>query len=412
MTAGGRDVEAALRRDPGRSDPGDEPELVARLAAEIEREGPITFARFMERALYEPGLGYYRRGRPGPGREGDFLTAPETHAIFGRAIGRQLDEVWSRLDQPRPFVLREYGAGVGTLARTMLDGLEQEGSALLGAVRYEPIEVEAERITTLAANLAAGGHGAALATPPHPPGPVTGVVLANEVLDALPVHRLVWRDDRLRELFVDWRNGRFVEVEGEPSTPALRARLEDEGVRLAEGQQAEVCLVLDAWVADAAAGLERGLLLLVDYGYSARELYGRRRMAGTLMAYVGHRAHDDPFVNVGRQDLTAHVDVTAVQRAADAAGLERLGVTTQAEFLVALDVQGLLQEAQADPTMTLERYVALRSGLMRLLDPRATGRFRVMAFGRGLATDPPLRGFSYRLPGSPGAADDGAIVRA
>ncbi len=400
MTFRHRDVEAALRRDPARADPGDQPELVARLRDEIGREGRITFARFMERALYEPGLGYYRRARPGPGREGDFLTAPETHAVFGRAVARQLDEVWDRLGRPDPFVLREYGAGVGTLARDVLDGLEQEASGLGGAIRYEPIEVEAGRFTALAANLAAAGHADALAAPADPPPPITGVVLANEVLDALPVHRVVLRDGRLRELFVEWRDGGFQELEGDPSTPALARRLEAEAVQLREGQRAEISLVLDGWVAAAAAGLERGLLLLVDYGYPASELYGPRRLAGTFMAYVAHRAHDSPWINVGHQDLTAHVDITAVERAAASAGLDRLGVTTQAEFLVGLGVQTLLQEAQADPAMTLERYVALRSGLMRLLDPRATGRFRVMAFGRGLVTDPPFRGFSYRLPGA------------
>ena len=406
MTAGGGGIEAGFRRDPARADPGDEPELVARLAAEITRDGPITFARFMERALYEAGLGYYRRERPGPGRDGDFLTAPETHAIFGRAIARQLDEVWTRLDRPHPFVVREYGAGVGTLALAMLDGLELEHSALLGALRYEPIEVEPRRVATLQARVAAAGHAPIVGAPADPPATVTGVVLANEVLDALPVHRVEWRDGRLRELYVDWRDGGFREVEGETSTPALEALLADEGVRLRNGQRAEISLTIEPWVANAAAGLERGILLLIDYGYPTPELYGPRRLAGTLMAYAGHRAHDDPFVNVGRQDLTAHVDLTAVERAAAAAGLDRLGVTTQAEFLVGLGIQGLLQEAQSDPTMTLERYVALRSGMMRLLDPAATGRFRVMAFGRGLRAEPPLRGFSYQLPGRRGAVVD------
>ena len=409
MTFRGRDIQAALRRDPPRADPGDEPELVARLRDEIEREGPTTFARFMDRALYEPELGYYRRTRPGPGREGDFLTAPETHAIFGRAVARQLDEVWDRLGRPDPFVLREYGAGVGTLAREVLDGLKQEASGLTAAIRYEPIEVEAARIEALAANLAAAGHADALARTADPPGPITGVVLANEVLDALPVHRVVLRGGRLHELFVEWRDGGFQELEGDPSTPALAERLEAEAVQLREGQRAEICLALDRWVADAAAGLERGLLLLVDYGYPASELYGPRRLAGTLMAYVAHRAHDDPWINVGRQDLTAHVDVTAVERAAASAGLDRLGVTTQAELLVGLGVQTLLQEAQADPAMTLERYVALRSGLMRLLDPAATGRFRVMAFGRDLPGDPPLRGFTYRLPAASGSTPGGPV---
>jgi SAM-dependent MidA family methyltransferase len=152
-------------------------------------------------------------------------------------------------------------------------------------------------------------------------------------------------------------------------------------------------------VAEAASDLGRGVLLLIDYGYPASELYDPvRRGEGTLRAYLRHRVHADPYVHVGRQDLTAHVDVTAVERAAAAAGLWHIGTTTQAEFLVGLGTQDLLQAIQADPATTLESYLELRSGLMRLLDPSAMGRFRVMAFGRGWPdAGPPLAGFGFRL---------------
>ena len=143
----------------------------------------------------------------------------------------------------------------------------------------------------------------------------------------------------------------------------------------------------------------RGVALFIDYGYPATELYDPvRRRDGTLRAYLRHRVHDDPYLHVGRQDLTAHVDVTAVERAATAAGLAHLGTTTQAEFLVGLGTEELLQAIQADPATTLESYLAVRSALFRLLDPSAMGRFRVMAFGRGWPADgPALRGFGYRL---------------
>src|SRR4029079_5827874 len=146
-------------------------------------------------------------------------------------------------------------------------------------------------------------------------------------------------------------------------------------------------------------GLRRGVAVLIDYGYPAAELYDPiRRRDGTLRAYLRHQVHDDPYVHVGRQDLTAHVDVTAVERAAAAAGLTHLGTTTQAEFLVGLGTEDLLQAIQADPATTLESYLAVRSALVRLLDPSAMGRFRVMAFGLGWpAEGPPLRGLEYRL---------------
>jgi SAM-dependent MidA family methyltransferase len=359
---------------------GSEAALVERIRDEIAAHGPMTFARFMERALYEPGLGYYRRAVAGPGRDGDFLTAPETHPIFGRALSRQLDEVWRRLDRPPVFVVREHGAGTGSLAVAILDGLAADGSALLDAIRYQPVEVEAARLETFAGRLAAAGHATRVESGAG--GSFTGVVLANEVLDALPVHRVRQTADRLEELFVDWDGTRFVDRPANPSTAALAARLRDDGVQLRDGQLAEICLAVEAWIEEAAAPLERGLLLLVDYGHPATELYGPRRMAGTLMAYAGHRAHDDPLINVGRQDLTAHVDLTAVERAATTAGLERLGLTTQASFLMQLGIEGLLREVQSNPATTAEDYLALRSGLVRLLDPAVTGSFRFMAFGR------------------------------
>jgi SAM-dependent MidA family methyltransferase len=368
--------EPALRREPARDiDLGDEPELVARLRAEIEGTGPITFARFMDRALYEPELGYYQSGTPRPGRAGDFLTAPETHPIFGRAVARQLDEVWRLLNRPDPFVVREYGPGTGALAAAILQGLAADGSGLREVLRYESVEVDDR----------------------PPDEQIVGVVLANEVLDALPVHRVVQRGDRLRELLVDWRDGRFVEVEGDLSTPALADRLAGEGIRPVEGQHAEICLALDGWVEAATRGLRRGLLLLIDYGHRAAELYGPRRMAGSLRAYVNHRVHDDVFANVGRQDLTAHVDLTAVERAAARAGLTALGLTTQAEYLVGLGVGELLTAVQSDPSTTLESYLELRSALGRLLDPAATGSFTVMAFARDMPPNTELRGFAFRL---------------
>ncbi len=394
------DLTPGLRREPGPDleAVGEDEELAARIHAEIERTSPITFARFMELALYDPTGGYYRADAARPGREGDFLTAPETHPIFGAALARGLAEVWDRLDRPDLFVLREYGAGTGTLALSILAGLEGDRSPLATRLRYDPIEIEPRRLETIATRLAAAGRTEILVERDASGQPVHGVVIANEVLDALPTHRLIFRDGMLRELLVGWRNGRFVDVEADPSTPALVERLASEGISLVDGQRAEICLAMEPWLAAAASGLERGVLLLIDYGYPAAELYDpTRRRDGTLRAYLRQRVHDDLYRHVGRQDLTAHVDVTAVERAALTAGLSRLGTTTQAEFLIGLGAQDLLQAIQSDPATSLEDYLAVRSAVMRLLDPGAMGRFRVMGFGRTFPDRPPLAGFAYRL---------------
>jgi len=170
-------------------------------------------------------------------------------------------------------------------------------------------------------------------------------------------------------------------------------------VQLAEGQSAEVCLALDGWIADAVEPLERGLLLLIDYGAVATALYDAvRRPQGTVRAFARHRLSDDLYGHVGRQDLTAHVDLTALGRAADAAGLAPVGETSQAEFLIGNGAEALLQEVQADPATTLAGYVELRSALMRLIDPAGMGGFRVTAFGRAWPAGAPLAGFAYRGP--------------
>ena len=399
------ELSAGFRRvsGPDVEDVGEEAGLAARIRTEIATAGPIPFARFMELALYDPDGGYYRAAAARPGRTGDFLTAPETHPIFGHALARHLESVWDRLGRPAPFVVREHGAGTGTLALAILRGLASDGSGLLDAIRYQPVEIDPRRLDAFAARLAAAGLGGAVE--PADARPVVGVVLANEVLDALPVHRVGVRDGRLLERFVGLEGDTFADAWGPPSTPELQGRLSAEGVTLSEGQSAEVCLVLDDWVASAAAGLARGLLLLVDYGAPAADLYDPvRRPHGSLRAYLRHRVHDDVYRHVGRQDLTAHVDVTAVTAAAEAAGLRPVGLSTQAEFLVGSGAEDLLRAVQADPSTTLEAYVQLRAALMRLLDPAAMGRFRVMAFGRDWPAGPPLPAFAYRLPARGGSA--------
>lgn len=391
------DLRAGIRHEPPTdlSDVGEDTDLVERIRAEIRRGGPMPFARFMELALYDPDGGYYRAEAARPGRGGDFLTAPELHAIFGEVLATGIHEVWARLDRPDPFVVRELGAGEGALALAMLPGLPPE-------IRYDPVDIDPRRLEALRDRLSATGLAdRMLATD----GPFDGVVVANEVLDALPVHRVRQRGDALREIAVDIDDdGAFVEVEIEPSTPALAARLTDEGIDLVDGQTAEICLAIDAWLAAAIAGLRRGVVLLIDYGAPAVELYDPvRRREGTLRAYVRHQVHDDPYRFIGRQDLTAHVDVTAVERAAHAAGLTTIGITTQAEALMGLGIQDRLQAIQADPATTMEAYTLLRSSLVRLLDPAAMGRFRVMAFGRdwSVGEDPPLGFFRFRTTDIP-----------
>lgn len=322
---------------------------------------------------------------------------------------------WNRCGRPSTdpaqFVVREHGAGSGALAAGILDGLRRSGSPLLDAIEYQAADIAPARLDALAARLAASGLDRHLA--PLDDRPAPGAILANELLDALPVHRVEGTPDgSLLERFVtladvadpedvapppgaaspDDPSWPFSTTLGSPSTPALAARLAAEGIRLEPGQAAEICLAIEPWVGSAAAPLDRGAVLVIDYGYPAAELYAPSR-GSTLRAYHRHRVHAEPLVAIGRQDLTAHVDLTAVERAAVEAGLAPIGRTTQGPFLADLGAGELLVALQTDPATTIESYVEARSALMRMLDPRATGAFAVLAFGRGLPADARLRGF-------------------
>ena len=382
-------LPAAAEKQESAARPPDPDQLEARIRDEIRlsADGRITFRRFMEMALYEPGLGYYRRPEDRPTDTGDFLTAPETHPIFGWTIARRIEAQWDRLGRPDQFDVVEYGAGSGTLGLAILDGLRRRGSMAFDASRYEPIETNPHRIETLRRRFEEAGLGAKLAELPvreradRPPA--TGVVLANEFLDALPVHRVLMRGGRLRELCVAWRDGRFVLVVAEPTTPALAERLAADGVSLVEEQAAEICLGIEPWLDEVAARLSRGLVIVIDYGWEAAELYGRHHMAGTLLGYRSHRVVDDPLAFVGRTDLTAHVDFGAVARLAGERGFSAARLTTQSRFLVDAGLENELRALQADPATRVEDYLRARSGIVRMIDPRRMGGFRVLELERG-----------------------------
>ncbi len=332
-----------------------EPRLVAAIRDEIlaAPEGHITFARFMQRALTEPELGYYASSELRPTRAGDFLTAPELHPFFGRCLGRVVSAAQAA-SASSPLRVLEYGGGRGTLRDDAVAGLA--------------FHVHWTR--------------ADLPDRSDDDGGPADLVIANEYLDALPVHRLVQAGE-LQESFVGWHDGWFAEVQGEPSTPKLAEQLAADGVELRAGQRAEVCLDAPRWLGTVAARLvPGGVVLVIDYGHDAAELYGPRRMAGTLLTYRGHEVGDAPFEAVGRSDLTAHVDITALERAAEEAGLALIGSTTQGPFLARLGLGELLTELGRRPDVEPAAYLEARAAVGRLVDPRQLGGFRVLAWAR------------------------------
>jgi SAM-dependent MidA family methyltransferase len=364
--------------------------------------GAITFARFMELALYHDPDGYYRSAARRPGRGGDFLTAPEMHPLFGIALSRQIAECWERLGRPSPFVVREFGAGVGGLAYDVLAGLLEAHPELRPHLRYEMIEInDYRREEAIRAMVEIGLDDIVVAADQPPAGAMTGVILANEVADALPVHRLLVQNGGLRESWVirqgaegfAWQEGDLSPEIAEADLPGYLAAAGVDLASLPDGSVIEVSLAARAWIGELAASLARGYALIIDYGYPAVELLQAHRLAGTLRGYTRHTVNDDPFQLTGEQDLTAHVDFSWLMVAAAASGLAIEGLTTQGDFLARIGLGQLLVDMQQQEGITLDVYYRAQAAVYRLIDPGGMGRFRVLGLSRGAEGVAPLTGF-------------------
>lgn len=364
--------------------------------------GRIPFARFMEVALYHPEHGYYLAPARRPGRGGDFLTAPEASAYFGLTLARQVAECWERLGRPARLDVREYGAGVGVLAYDILAGLSEEDRGLFEGVGYRLVEPNPHRrAEALAGMEEAGLLGSVVAEDPDDElEPITGVVIANEVADAMPVHRLVGRDGGFGERWVVGRGEGFAWEDG-PLSPGGRRAAEElrrSGVDPEPGAVYDASPAAADWFERACRSVERGYAVVVDYGYPARELYRDHRLGGTLRAYAGHTVSDDLLAEPGERDLTAHVDLTALARAGERAGMVPAGVTTQGAFLASLGLGDRLVELQRDPDAAFSDYLAAQTVVLRLIDPGGLGRFRVLLMAKGAPVEPPLLGLRERPP--------------
>lgn len=382
---------------------GNNSQLVAVILAEIaDRGGTIPFARFMELALYHPALGYYMAKTRRPGRGGDFITSPEATPLFGHALARQFAEFWERLGQPAQWSIREFGAGVGGLSYDIMAGLDVESPAAFEALTYHLAEINpAMRAEAGSSMTKAGLRRKIVVEDPSLSLPkISGAILGNEVADAFPVHRLVRSKADWMESMVAWSDDGFTWLPGsltEDARVAL-ADLEREGIEFPPGSIVDISPAAGRWFAGALSTLSRGYAMIIDYGYPARELFRSHRLQGTLRGYQGHTVTDDPLVRVGEQDLTAHVDFTALQRAGASVGFQMEGFTTQGALLSSLDLGDALLRLQSDPDATTEEYLATQAVVMRLIDPGGLGRFGVMIMSRGVAGDHRLRGFRDAPP--------------
>jgi len=350
----------------------------------------MTVAAFMELALYHPEFGYYARADRRSGRAGDFFTSVDAGPLFGELLERQLAEMADVLGPHGAFDLVEAGAGNGRLSADILHAARTRAPAFYDSIRLHLVEVSAA---------ACGAHRPVLGeasdrlvwSDSSLPDSFAGALVANELIDALPVHQVVMREEGLREVYVVADASRLALVEGPPSTPALHEYLNRLGVQLQPGWRVEINLRALQWLREAGRRLRRGFIIVIDYGHEARELYSASHSSGTLTTFSRHRSAGPENAGTpswlqspGEQDITAHVDFTSLQAAAEGEGLQTLGFMDQTYFLL-----GLLpaEFGEAESVRNLKT----------LIMPGALGStHKVMIFGKGVGT-PALRGCSFGM---------------
>ncbi len=341
------------------------------ILSEIRKGGPIPFSRFMEWCLYHPDDGYYRSERMRIGRDGDFYTGPCVHPVFGALIAKQLYQMAEQLGG-KTFDVVEQGAGRGFLCEDILKWGKKHSSPFYQCLRYHLIETSPHLLKKQKERLSehekegkvvwmdplAFEDGRAL---------MEGCFLSNELVDAFPVHQVFLDHGSLKEIYVTEDGGQLKEEPGKPSDPRIASYFESMDIVLQEGQRAEVNLEALDWMEKVSRCLKKGFVLTIDYGYLAEELYGPHRREGTLLCYTQHRPSDNPYEQLGEQDITAHVNFTSLIQKGEEVGLRLTGLVPQYRFLIAL---GLLQEIESlEREMSEIDALQLRLSVKHLIEP-------------------------------------------
>ncbi|MFO7030066.1 hypothetical protein B9T07_08440 [Limnospira fusiformis CCALA 023] len=380
--------------------------LVDRISQRIGNhpQNRITFAEYMEMVLYDPQSGYYNHNSPQIGAQGDFFTSPHLGSDFGELLAEQLVEMWEVLGKPEPFTLVEMGAGQGILAADIIGYLQRQYPQVVRVLDYAIAEKSRRLKTEQQRRFQQWGapftqirwcdldeianHS------------ITGCFFSNELIDAFPVHLVTRQNNQLQEIYLTTTgkspNFQLAEVVGELSTPQLADYFRLVGIDLLsdaypEGYRTEVNLAALGWMETVARKLQRGFVLTIDYGYSADRLYSPTRREGTLQCYYQHRHHNDPYIYIGQQDITAHVDFTALQQKGRSLGLQTIGFTQQALFLMALGLGDRIATVSESPKIS--QVLRRREALHSLIDPMGLGNFGVLIQGT-FSHDVKLRGLT------------------
>ncbi|MDH5562061.1 MAG: SAM-dependent methyltransferase [Nitrospirota bacterium] len=379
------------------------PKLIQKIIEEISLRGPLTFARFMELALYDEGHGYYmtqaveqdQSSRERIGWQGDFFTAPELSPIVAKTLVRQVLEIDAQLGHPSPFVFVEMGGGNGTFAADFLRHCQEIAPDFLNRLFYQLVErspylqsLQSSRIREAMGHWGESQLTWVSSVEHLAADSVTGVMFSNELVDAFPVHRVRLKRPDLQEIFVDYENGQFLERLGPLSSRMLQDYVDRHGVVLQEGQVSELHVAAEQWMAQVARILRRGIAITVDYGHTGCDYYASDRKDGTLICYFQHAVSTNPYIRVGAQDMTAHVNFSALAKSGSACGLLPVGFTTLANWLMGLGVEEMVEGHDHESKEV--------QALSQLLRPHGMGTtFKVLVQRKGIESMP-LQGLRYR----------------
>lgn len=357
----------------------------------IKTKCPISFETYMEMCLYYPQLGYYTNNSTKIGRAGDFYTSPHLHPIFGAMFGRQMEEMWNLMGKPDLFHVVEMGAGMGYLAKDVLGYLQQSGKEkdVLRHLKYTIVElnpsIKARQEELLSGYIDKVNWVSDL----KDMEPIAGCFLSNELLDAFPV-RVVETNDELMEIYVDVKGDELIEVTM-PCMEEAKEYFKEFSVELPDGFRTEVNIRIKDWLRGVSEKLSEGFVLTVDYGYPAWDYYSEERSRGTLLCYHGHQVNENPYQNVGEQDITAHVNFSALKKWGEETGMKTLGFCPQGTYLVSLGIDEVIPELYGDSSDGFE--IAKIKGLFL---PEGMGEsHKVMVQYKG-EKDIKLKGFNLR----------------
>lgn len=374
-----------------------EPSIALELKDRIEERGRITFEEFMDTALYHPEYGYYTSKKARIGKEGDYYTSSDVHRAFGVCIMRQIEEMNLILNHS-PLNVVEVGAGKGLLCADILLSAREKSPTLFKNIKYFIVEKSPDFIERQKMHIEELGLLDKVSWVPEIKEGLSGsigIVLSNELIDAFPVHKVRYSNGLWNEIYVTLKNGILTEKEDSISDQRLADFLTGLEGSFDDGYTTEVNLKAIDWIKDVGNGLQKGFVITIDYGYPRKELYSAERNRGTLMCYFRHQASEDPYLNIGEQDITTHIDFTSLAEAGKTAGLEVAGFTDQSYFLMGCGIEEEFQQLEAINAKNIDAFKN-NIALKKLLMPGGMGStFKVLIQQKGMER-PRLRGFSFK----------------